>query len=247
MALFFVANSIWIGKVEFVHPEKKYAIARTMFASSKNCTTCLLPANSALWQSSVPRNIGPLYITNVCTKRDDFVKDDVVVVDACDLSKGKNGYFAVSFLHPSWSKSVAKFFEACTKPRWARLKYDNIEHRQEFRKELSVLVDGAPCDVLFNAVACYVVRDFSLLADMFSEEPSETQSISFMSKLMPRLKDETQFICDLAYFVQEPDMILEMKHALLEEQSKRLSKQGQAFVNNADKYHRRLKRLLEQS
>ena len=245
MALYFVENSVWIGKVEFVHPEKKYAIARTMFGS-KNCTTCLVPVGASLWQSSVPRNIGPLYITASFPKVD-LTKDDVVVVDVEDLAQGKNGYFATSFLHPAWSKSVAKFFEACKKPLWARLKYDNIEHRQELRKELTVMIEDFPCDVLFHAVACYIVRDFSMLTDMFLQQTSKAcTSISQMSKHMPRLKDESQFICDLAYFTQDPDMIMELKDTL-NEHVKHLSSQGQAFVDNADKNHRRLKRLLDQS
>jgi hypothetical protein len=245
MALFFVDNSVWIGKVEFVHPDKKYAIARTMFGSKK-CTTCLLPASSSLWQSSVPRNIGPLYITALFPKVD-LTKDDVVVVDVEDLSQGKNGYFATSFLHPMWSKSVAKFFEACKKTLWARLKYDNIEHRQELRKELTVMIDDFPCDVLFHCVACYIVRDFSMITDMLLQQPSGAcTSISQMSKHMPRLKDETQFICDLAYFTQDPDMIMELKDALTEH-AQHLSSQGQAFADKAAKYHRRLKRLLDQS
>ena len=247
MALFFLEEAIWIGRVEFVHPQKKYAIARTMFGAKK-CTTCLLPVGALLWQGSVPRNIGPLYVTTSFAKVDNLTKDDVVVVDIEDLAQGKNGYFASSFLHPSWSKSVAKFFEACKKPLWARLKYGNIEHRQEFRKELTVMINDFPCDVLFHCVACYIMRDFSLITDMLLQTPSDAcASISTMSEHMPRLKDETQFICDLAYFTQEPDMIMELKDALKEHATRVLSPQGQAFVANADKYWRRLKRLLEQS
>jgi|688.fasta_scaffold32968_5 hypothetical protein len=246
MALFFVDNSVWIGKVEFVHPDKKYAIARTLFGSKK-CTTCLLPASASFWQSSVPRNIGPLYVSTSFPKAD-WIKDDVVVVDMEDLSQGKNGYFATSFLHPSWSKSVAKFFEACKKPLWARLKYDNIGHRQELRKELTVMIKDFACDVLFHCVACYIVRDFSMITDMLLQQPSETcTSISAMSEHMPRLRDESQFICDLAYFTQDPNMITELKDALNEHSKHALSAQGQAFVDNADKYHRRLTRLLAQS
>ena len=109
------------------------------------------------------------------------------------------------------------------------------------------MIEDFPCDVLFHAVACYIVRDFSMLTDMFLQQTSKAcTSISQMSKHMPRLKDESQFICDLAYFTQDPDMIMELKDAL-NEHVKHLSSQGQAFVDNADKNHRRLKRLLDQS
>lgn len=199
------------------------------------------------------RKIGPLY-TPPSLRNEDVKIGDIVCLDA---KHNKKGLYGTSYLPPSWSNCIAKFFQYYCTPSKVRWMLESQETRQILVKDLMIRFYEVQLPTLYHALVCLTTKDFSTIVDMLKFKRLRTTTFQTFEELqtMPLTKqtnlyipDTTQFVVELALWAQYPELLNIFATQLQTDMARNSTSfvaQARDFLQKKDKMIIYMKRVLK--
>lgn len=262
--LHFASNSVVLTQITHIHCQPTHSYT---FAHHLSLPQFELPAIqthvrryylnqrclSTPWTS---RKIGPLFVPDHLPNEPVKIYDYVVL----EVAHSQKGVRGLSYLPPSWSNPLVRFFKYYTVPQKTRWMFETKANRQILAQDL-VIPYCVPLFTLYHTLQVVVTKDWSVIVDMlrrpafrqkewksFEEINQAVQAVQKTSHGVT-IPSTTEFVIEVAFWAQDVT-ILDTFYTCLDSHVSAFAShfydQAHEFLRTKDTTTKYMKRLLRQ-